>query len=134
MAKPDAVHTCAPPPIPSHLSVIWAFYQCRLQRRGVDGAIPRDEWPGMLLALGVIEKPDLLDEARFAHLQIICYDLQERGWLPGLKRLYNRGIWNARTDEVLYKRFLRLWLKHWNTCAPRWRAIGLVPGHRNPLP
>jgi len=134
MTKSLPVHACAPPPVPSHLSVLWAFDQVRLKRQGVEGAVPRDKWPAMLQAEGVLTRRPPSDPLWTMDIETICYDLQERGWLPMLDKLYARGVWNARADAPRYERFRQLWLQHWRTAAPTWRAVGLLRYHENPLP
>jgi hypothetical protein len=102
MPKPSAPQTCAPPSIPSHLSVLWAFDQAGT-------AVPRDEWPQLLERMGVISAAPRPGTKRHQRLINLCYDLQENGWLPGDARLYKRGIWNGRAKGRRFDTFARHW-------------------------
>lgn len=127
MTKPK-LHLCAPPPIPSHLSVLWAFDQHRLGwQAALDGpyeGLKLDDWPAWLVSQGVCAPLPRGDarEKRWCRLRDVCYDLQEKGWLPGHPRQRRRGIWSAWAKPPRYRTFLRLYAVHWRCCAAFWRS------------
>lgn len=127
MPKPSPLHTCAPPPIPSHLSVLWAFDQAR-------DAVPRDEWPQLLERMGVISSAPRPDTSRYQRLIGLCYDLQENGWLPGDARLYRRGIWNGRARGRRFEVFARLWRRAGANVHDQLRRLAAVDRASRHLP
>jgi hypothetical protein len=121
MAKSPPLQTCAPPPIPSHLSVLWAFDQA-------GAAVPRDEWPQLLERTGVISAAPQLNTSKYHRLIGLCYDLQENGWLPGDARLYRRGIWNGRARGRRFDTFAKLWRQAGPTYHDTIRRLAAVDG------